>query len=42
VLDEAQFDGYCCIEREAGNQRVQDIKTAKEFVVRFGEQKAKE
>jgi L-ribulose-5-phosphate 3-epimerase len=34
TLDELQFDGYCCIEREAGNQRVADIKTAKEFVLR--------
>ena len=34
ALDEAQFDGYCCIEREAGNQRVQDIKAAKEFVLK--------
>jgi sugar phosphate isomerase/epimerase len=31
VLDEVKFDGYCCIEREAGNQRVADIKAAKEF-----------
>jgi len=34
VLDEAKFDGYCCIEREAGNQRVADIKAAKEFVLK--------
>lgn len=34
VLDEVKFDGYCCIEREAGNQRVADIKAEKEFVLR--------
>jgi L-ribulose-5-phosphate 3-epimerase len=34
VLDEVKFDGYCCIEREAGNQRVADIKAAKEFVLK--------
>jgi L-ribulose-5-phosphate 3-epimerase len=32
VLNEEKFDGYCCIEREAGQQRVADIKAAKEFV----------
>ncbi|HKQ40068.1 MAG TPA: sugar phosphate isomerase/epimerase family protein [Verrucomicrobiae bacterium] len=32
VLDEEKFDGYCCIEREAGNQRVHDIRAAREFV----------
>ena len=32
VLDEEKFDGYCCIEREAGNQRVHDISAAREFV----------
>lgn len=34
VLDEVKFDGYCCIEREAGSQRVADIKAAKEFVLK--------
>lgn len=34
VLDEVKFDGYCCIEREAGNQRAADIKAAKEFVLK--------
>jgi len=29
-----KFDGYCCIAREAGNQRVADIKAAKEFVLK--------
>jgi len=32
VLDEVKFTGYCCIEREAANQRVQDIRSAREFV----------
>ncbi|HVK57874.1 MAG TPA: sugar phosphate isomerase/epimerase, partial [Candidatus Kapabacteria bacterium] len=32
TLDELRFAGFCCIEREAGNQRVADIKTAREFV----------
>jgi hypothetical protein len=30
---EVKFDGYCRIEREAGNQRVADIEAAKEFVL---------
>jgi len=34
VLDKVKFDGYCCIEPEAGNQRVADIKAAKEFVLK--------
>jgi len=29
-----KFDGCCCIEREPGNQRVADIKAAKEFVLK--------
>ena len=32
VLRQMSFDGYCCIEREAGLQRVRDIRTAREFV----------
>ena len=32
TLDELGFPGWCCIEREAGDQRVADIRTAKEFV----------
>jgi sugar phosphate isomerase/epimerase len=27
------FKGDCCIEREAGDQRIIDIKTASEFIV---------
>ena len=34
VLGRVGYDGDLCIEREAGNQRVADIKTAKEFVLR--------
>ena len=34
VLDEGGFDGYLAIEREWGDQRVQDIRAAKEFVLR--------
>jgi sugar phosphate isomerase/epimerase len=32
VLDEQRFSGYCAIEREAGNQRVQDIQAARKMV----------
>lgn len=32
MLDEQRFAGFCCIEREAGNQRVTDIKTARDFI----------
>jgi L-ribulose-5-phosphate 3-epimerase len=32
TLAELKFDGNFCIEREAGSQRVADIKTAREFV----------
>jgi hypothetical protein len=32
VLNEIQFSGPCCIEREAGNQRVADIVTARKLV----------
>jgi sugar phosphate isomerase/epimerase len=32
ALDELNFEGNLCIEREAGNQRVADIRTAREFV----------
>lgn len=32
VLKELKFDGWCCIEREAGDQRVADIKTARQTV----------
>ena len=32
VLREIEFDGFCCIEREAGTQRVADIITARRMV----------
>ncbi len=35
TLRDADFGGWCCIEREAGNQRVQDIQTAYRLVQRL-------
>lgn len=32
TLKELNFQGWCCIEREAGSQRVEDIKTARKVV----------
>ncbi|MBI4661712.1 MAG: sugar phosphate isomerase/epimerase, partial [Verrucomicrobia bacterium] len=32
TLAELRFNGNLCIEREAGNQRVQDIRAARQFV----------
>jgi L-ribulose-5-phosphate 3-epimerase len=32
TLDTLRFAGFCCIEREAGHQRLADIKTAREFI----------
>ena len=32
TLDEIRFAGFCAIEREAGNQRVEDIKTARDLI----------
>ena len=32
TLDEIGFRGDCAIEREAGNQRVEDIRTARDFI----------
>ncbi len=32
TLDDLKFDGYLCIEREAGQQRIADIKAGREFV----------
>jgi sugar phosphate isomerase/epimerase len=32
LLKEAQFNGHCCIEREAGQQRAADIRVARQFV----------
>ena len=35
TLEEIGFEGDLCIEREAGNQRVKDIRTAHEFLKRL-------
>ncbi len=35
TLDEIRFAGFCAIEREAGNQRLADIKTARDFVAKL-------
>jgi L-ribulose-5-phosphate 3-epimerase len=32
VLEERQFNGFCCIEREAGHQRQEDIRAARLFI----------
>jgi len=32
VLQEQKFNGYCSIEREAGHQRLQDIRAAVQFL----------
>jgi len=37
VLNEIGFTGDCCIEREAGNQRVTDIITARKLVESLGD-----
>ncbi|MDP6337502.1 MAG: sugar phosphate isomerase/epimerase, partial [Verrucomicrobiota bacterium] len=35
TVDNLGFNGDCCIEREAGDQRIADIRTAKEFVTQL-------
>jgi L-ribulose-5-phosphate 3-epimerase len=35
TLAKLGYEGDCCIEREAGEQRVADIKTAREFVTQL-------
>jgi L-ribulose-5-phosphate 3-epimerase len=35
ALDSLRFAGFCCIEREAGSQRLVDIKTAREFIAKL-------
>lgn len=35
TLDGLRFAGFCCIEREAGSQRVADIKAAREFIAKM-------
>lgn len=32
VLKELRYEGWCCIEREAGTQRVEDIRAARKMV----------
>jgi L-ribulose-5-phosphate 3-epimerase len=32
TLADLNYDGSCCIEREAGNQRAQDIRAARDFL----------
>jgi L-ribulose-5-phosphate 3-epimerase len=32
VLQQHQFQGYCAIEREAGNQRARDIRSARQYL----------
>jgi sugar phosphate isomerase/epimerase len=32
TLDDLKFAGFCCIEREAGTERIRDIKAARDFV----------
>jgi len=36
TLRELNFTGHCCIEREAGNSRVQDIRAASDLVRQLG------
>lgn len=36
TLKELNFTGHCCIEREAGNSRVEDIRAARDLVHRLG------
>jgi len=36
TLQELRYTGYCAIEREAGTQRVEDIRTAKNFIQKLG------
>ena len=36
ALQELRFSGYCAIEREAGSQRLDDIRAAKAFVSKLG------
>jgi sugar phosphate isomerase/epimerase len=36
TLNELNFTGHCCIEREAGSSRIEDIRAAKELIERLG------
>jgi L-ribulose-5-phosphate 3-epimerase len=35
TLSELKFDGFCCLEREAGEQRIVDIRAGIQAVTRF-------
>ena len=35
TLDGLKFNGYCCLEREAGNQRVADIRAGREAIAKY-------
>ena len=35
TLDKQKFAGFCMIEREAGNQRLEDIKAARDYVAQL-------
>ena len=32
TLEDLNFSGFCCMEREAGCQRVADIRSARDFI----------
>ncbi len=36
TLKQLNFDGSCCIEREAGNSRVEDIRAARRLIEKLG------
>jgi L-ribulose-5-phosphate 3-epimerase len=36
TLRQLNFTGWCCIEREAGNSRVEDIRAAKQMIEQLG------
>ncbi len=38
VLKELNFTGYCCIEREAGDQRVEDIRAGQQAITKFAQE----
>ena len=37
TLKQQDFDGYCCIEREAGSSRLDDVRAARRFIERLGD-----
>jgi L-ribulose-5-phosphate 3-epimerase len=36
TLEDLEFTGYCCIEREAGKRRLEDVRAARQFVEALG------